>query len=298
MPRSKLKQHSLLPLFIVLALAACSGGTTPARVPSLTPSPAESLTPTATPIPLAVSVNGQGLTQPEFEAEVARYQQAQAALGNTVSRETARQVVGDDVINTLLLEQGAAASGFVVDEALLQARLETLAGQMGGMEALLAWESAHGYSEQDFRASLRRQVAAAWMRDQLAGSVAPIAEQVHARQILFYNTGDAQQALESLQAGVPFDDLAAQADPLTKGELGWFPRGYLPSRTIEDAAFALQAGQYSGILQDGSVYHILYVVERDPARPLTPDALITLQEGAIQAWLAQQKETSILLLAP
>jgi peptidyl-prolyl cis-trans isomerase C len=247
---------------------------------------------------MAVAVNGEGIPLPEFEAELARYQQAQASLGNTVNLEAAKQAVSDDLIETLLLEQGAAAAGFIPDDVTVQSRLDALAAQTGGVDGLTAWETAHGYTEVYFRSSLCRQIAAAWMRDQIASSVATTAEQVHVKQILLYNEGDAQQALGYLQSGWNFDDLAARYDPVTKGELGWFPRGYLPSRAIEDVVFALQSGEYSAIIQDETGYHILFVVERDPAHLLSPDALLTLQERAVQNWLTQKRNESTILFAP
>ena len=162
----------------------------------------------------------------------------------------------------------------------------------------MAWEIAHGYTEAEFRSGLRRQIAAAWMRDQITASIASTTEQVHVKQILLYNAGDAQQALGYLQAGWNFNDLAAQYHPVTKGDLGWFPRDYLSSPAIEEAAFALQPGQYSAIIQDETGYHILFVVERDPARLLSPDALMTLQEHAVQDWLTQKRNESSILFAP
>jgi peptidyl-prolyl cis-trans isomerase C len=293
-----ISKYSLVPITFIFALvlAACAPVTGSVTVPTLTPT--LFLTPTVTPVPFAITVNGEGITNSEFDAELARYQQAQAGLGNTVSQESATQAVSNDIVATLLLGQGAVAAGFVVDDATVQARMDALAAQVGGSDALSTWETAHGYSESDFRSALRRQIAAAWMRDQIASSVSSTAEQVHVKQILFYNEEDAQQALGVLQTGVSFDDLAAQYDSVTKGELGWFPRGYLASLAIEDAAFALQPGQYSAVIQDETGYHIFYVVERYLARQLSPDALLTLQEHAVQSWLTQQKNQSTILLAP
>jgi parvulin-like peptidyl-prolyl isomerase len=264
--------------------------------PTVTPTPTS--IPTITSIPLEVSVNGEGITVAEFEAELARYQQAQTALGNTVSLKIATQTVMEDLINTLLLAQGSAANSQAVDDAVVQSRIDALAAQIGGPAALTAWQSAHGYTEADFRSDLRRQMTAARMRDQIAASVPSTAEQVHVKQILLYNSDAAQQALGYLKAGWNFDDLAAQYDPVTKGELGWFPRGYLPESAIQQAAFALQAGQFSDVIQTQAGYHILFVVERDPAHPLSPDALLTLQERAIQDWLTQQRNESTILFAP
>lgn len=286
----------LAPITFLFALALAACGVDLGLAPTPTPTPIP--TPTETPIPLAASVNGESITTAEFEAELARYQQAQANLGNTVSLETATQAVLNDMVDTLLLGQAAAAYGLVVDDATVQSRVDALAAQVGGPDALAAWESAHGYTDADFRSALRRQIAAAWMRDQIAASVSSTAEQVHVKQILLYNADDAQQALGFLQAGWNFDDLAARYDPVTKGELGWFPRGYLPAPAIEDAAYALQPGLYSAIVQDETGYHILYVVERDPARLLSPDALLTLQERAVQSWLTQRRNESTILIAP
>jgi peptidyl-prolyl cis-trans isomerase C len=282
-------------LVITLVFTACGLELTP--VP---PSPTVTLipTPTQTPIPLAVSVNEEDITAAEFEAELARFQEAQSALGNSSDLDEAKDIVMQDLVDSLLLEQGAASDGLIVDDAMLQEHIDTLTAQVGGSEALSAWENSHGYTSDDFRYALRRQIAAAWMRDQIIAAVPTTAEQVHVKQILLYNETDAQQALGYLQAGWDFIDLASKYDPITKGELGWFPRGYLTSTAIEEAAFNLQPGQYSSIIQDDTGYHILYLVERDPDHLLSPDALLTLQENAVENWLTQRWNDSTILYGP
>lgn len=286
----------------LLALAACLlVGLTACGQPLSfykTPTSEPSRTPSLTPIPMAIMINGEGIPQAEFDAELARYQQAQTSLGQTVSQETASQAVMVNLIDTVLLEQGAAAEGFLVDEASLQARLEALARDAGGQEALTAWEAAHGYQAGDFEAALRRQMAAAWMRDQIAAAVPRSADQVHVKQILLYNEDEATAVLAQLQSGMNFADLAASYDPLTHGELGWFPQGYLFEPAIEAAAFGLQAGQFSGIVQTQAGYHLLLVVERDPTHPLSPEALLTMQEQALQEWLDQHRNVSVISPTP
>ena len=283
-----------LTIIFALALASCGSKPTPIPVPTITILPTVS----ATSVPPAISVNGEDISMAEFQAELARYQQAQTALGDTVSQEAAVQTVRNDLVDTLLLEQGAASKNFVVDDTTLQARVDALAVQVGGVDALAAWETAHGYTDADFRSGLRRQIAAAWMRDQITASVPATAEQVHVKQILLYNEAEAQTDLGLLQAGADFNTLAAGNDPVAKGELGWFPRGYLPSQAIEDAAFALQPGQFSAIIKDDTGYHILYLVELAPSRQLSPDALLTLQQRSVQSWLTQHHEQSTILFAP
>jgi parvulin-like peptidyl-prolyl isomerase len=296
MTPSTSKQAFLASLTIVfaLALASCGSKPTPIPVPTITILPTVS----ATSVPPAISVNGEDISMAEFQAELARYRQAQTALGDIVSQEAAVQAVRNDLVDTLLLEQGAASKNFVVDDATLQARVDALAVQVGGVDALAAWETAHGYTDADFRSGLRRQIAAAWMRDQITASVPATAAQVHVKQILLYNEAEAQTDLGLLQAGADFNTLAAGNDPVAKGELGWFPRGYLPSQAIEDAAFALQPGQFSAIIKDDTGYHILYLVELAPSRQLSPDAVLTLQQRSVQSWLTQHHEQSTILFAP
>jgi parvulin-like peptidyl-prolyl isomerase len=292
----------ILAIFVLLALTACSGGTPdfPPVFPSATPLPltATPAPPTETPVPMALTVNGEGLPVEEFNAELARYKAAQAAMGNTVTDEQVLQAVREDLISQLLLAQGAAEAGFTLDEAALQQRIDKLASQIGGADQLIVWQQAHGYTAESFRVALKRSAAAAWMRDKITSSVPSTAEQVHVRQILLYNQDVAQNYYNQLQAGADFDQLAAQVDPVTRGDIGWFPRGYLTEKAVEDAAFSLQVGQYSPVIPSEVGFHILTPLEFQADRPLSPDALLTLQNRALTDWLSSRRQQSSIVLAP
>jgi peptidyl-prolyl cis-trans isomerase C len=295
---SSILKHFLLSIIILtFGISACGLNLSPAT-PTATIVPSPIPTPTNTPVPAAAIVNGEIIPAAEFTAELARYQSAQAALGNTLTLDAATQTVLNDLIDQVLLAQGAAAQGYVMDDVAVQARIDALAAQVGGADALTQWQSAHGYTDAEFRSALKRQMAAAWMRDRIAASVPSTAVQVHVKQILLYNSDTAQQVLAQLQAGTAFDTLAAQYDPVTQGELGWLPKGYVLDPAFDEAAFSLEPGQYSGIIQTTAGYHIIEVVERDPARTLTSDARLTLQEKALTDWLAQQRSQSTITLAP
>lgn len=286
-----------LSLWIALGLSACVSflGPEPTLTPQATFTPEP---PTATPEPMALTVNGEGVRLVEFDEEVARYMTAQEALEKTVSSADATRAVIDDLVVQLLLAQAARADGFMLDDAALQARIDSLAVQVGGADALSKWKADHGYTEQTFRSALKRAAESAWMRDKIVMAVPSTAEQVHIQQILLYNEGTAQSFLTQLNGGADFDELALEADPLTRGDLGWVPRGYLLNEKIEEAAFGLTAGEHSDVIATDVGFHIIRILAREPERPLSPDAYLALQELALKKWIDEQRQQAVIVLAP
>lgn len=287
-----------LALLTALGLSACASLSTPEPAPTTIEPTFTSVPPTPTSEPMALTVNGEGITYPEFDAEVTRYTAAQTALGKTVSSADATDAVVQDFVAQMLLAQFAHANGYTLDDAGLQARIDSLAAQVGGAEALSKWQSEHGYSEQAFRSALRRAAESAWMRDRIISNVPSTAEQVHVQQILLYNLETAQSFLLQLNGGADFDELALKADPQTRGDLGWVPRGYLLNRQVEDIVFGLEAGQYSDVVTTDVGFHILKTLARDPSRPLSPDAYLALQELTLQNWVDEQKQQAEVKFAP
>jgi len=243
-------------------------------------------------VPLAASINGQGLPLDEYQAELSR---AQATAGTGLATYSDDDVL-QNLIDEYLLAQGAAEAGFAPDETLVQARISQLALDK---ETLQDWLAKNGYSQESFEHSLARSIAAAWMRDQIIAGVPSTAEQVHARQILLYNSDQAESVYAQLQAGSDFVTLATEYDPLALGELGWFPRGYLTIPELDDPVFSLQPGEYSQIIETSLGFHIVQVIERDPQHPLSPGAFKALKDQAIHNWLVERYDQSnIQILLP
>ena len=288
--------NTILILFLVFGLSACASFAPPStptpQPPTVTPVP-----PTATPPPSVATVDGEYITSVEFQAELARYKSAQTALGITVSEEEANKAVLEDLIAQFLLAQSAREANFNLTEPDLKSRLDALATSAGGAQALSTWESTHGYDDASFKIALKRSAEAAWMRDKIIADVPTTMEQIHLRQILAYNEADARAALEKLKAGTDFDELAAQFDPRTLGELGWVPRGYLLDAKADEAVFALQVGAYSDVIATDAGFHIFKAIARGD-HPLSPDALLTIQELALKNWVAEKRAKSEIVLVP
>lgn len=299
------RELRMLFFFVLIGLLSACGENTPVvsvstELPTESAVPTATLThlpPTATPIPMAVIVNGDGITLDEYEDELQRYLSVQetATSGN---QDDAEKVVLEDLISQLLLAQGAEQNGFELSEAEFQSRLNDLVSAAGGEQAFDLWLQNQNYSQENFRKVLERSIKGAWMRDQILAGVPPSAEQVHVQQILLYNSDQASKALAEIESGRDFATVAADYDPITLGDLGWFPRNFLPHPEIEEAAFNLEPGEHSQVIETSVGYHIIMVVEKDMDRRLSPEARMVWQEKALRDWVAMQREQSNIITSP
>ena len=160
----------------------------------------------------------------------------------------------------------------------------------------------NGLSEADFRKQLEQSV----LRDKLQTAigdeqVAGTQEQIHVRQIETLDESTAKEAQSELENGADFADVASQvsvdgATRLKGGDMGWFARGgSTKSKQLEDAAFALQPGQTSDLVQDEDGYHIIQLLERDPARSIPSDQLATQRQKAFDDWLSARRSQDVKL---
>lgn len=264
--------------------AVVNTATLPPVAASATPLPV----PTATPEPLAVVVNGEAITLTTYERETARCQAGLTTIG--ANPDECPAWVLQSLIEQAVVEQSAAATGLTVSEDELAAALADLIARQGGPEAHAAWLAANLYTEAEFREALRRELVRAQAATTILASVPPTAEQVRAQVILVADEATAQNLLAQLQTGADFASLAVQysldlSSRAAGGDLGWFPRGLLTTPEIEDAAFALNVGETSGVINTGLGLGIVQTLERDPARPLSPNAEQRLKERAYQTWI-------------
>lgn len=232
----------------------------------------------------------------ELEREVQRFEKAQSTLGATpAASEDTRRTVLQSMVEERLAAQASTASGNQVDDARLDAAVQSIQQARGGDAGFQTWLTDNLYTPEDFRAALKRQMLVTMATDSIAGQVPASAEQVHARHILIASSGFADTLLSSLAGG---SDFAAAARSysldldtrLNGGDLGWFARGTLTVPEVEAAAFSLQPNQISQVVQSTEGFHIVQTLERADSRPLSPAQLEILRRHAVRAWIAQLAE--------
>ena len=282
----KVKTILLVLLSITVMISGCSGmglgsKATPSPIlPTRTPFP-----PSPTPIPTAAIVNGDPITLAAYQEELARYQ---AAVGRELTPED-QEIVINDLINLTLLSQATVSEGFQISEALLDEKISNLDS---ADQPLADWLATYGFTEESFRNHLRTALEAAWMRDQIINDVPLNMEQIQAQQMLFYDITAAEETFDSLNAGKDFAQLAKTNDPQTRGDLGWFPRGFLTIPELDEILFALEIGETSDIIETKIGYHIIKVLDKDPDRSLDPAIRQILQQKALDDWLERRWKLS------
>ncbi len=308
-----------------LLLAACGSQATPVPTAAPTPTvvPPTQVLPTATAQPVGgVDVAWEHVIQPEVPVlaringvEIAkdayltklRQQIQQVTTQYSLDwNDTANQSLlagfQDQVLqqmeNAELERQLAAAEGITVtaDEVQLE-RTSAItnvvsSGQYASWDAFL---TAMGWTEADLQQQINSYLR--YQKLLVAHGGAAEAEQVHAAHILVTTEQTGTLVLEKLQAGANFADLAKEysTDTGSKdqgGDVGWFPRGVMVTE-FEDAAFALNVGETSGLVATDYGFHIITVLGKE-VRALDPGLLDQVRQANFDTWFsAEQKKANI-----
>ncbi len=292
----------VIPLFAII-LSACASAQPTQSGPSATSVPAGTVAavPTQKPTqePAAAIVNDQVITMATLDRAVARGLDGIRALGDPppADQNAYRMSMLDQLIDQALIEQAAKIQGVNVTDADVDAELQTNISLAGSKEKWQAQLTANRMTEAEYRAGLRSALITQKMRDVVTAGIGNTAEQVHARHILVADEATANAVLNKLKANGDFAQLAAQysLDMTTKqtgGDLGWFSRGELLQKSVEDAAFSLAVNQMSGPIKSELGYHIIQTLERVKDRPISAETHYKLAEEAFDKWLQSLRKSA------
>ncbi len=318
-----MKNRMLIACALLLAgallLAACRSQATPTPTvePVPTTAPTTEVVTTETALPLGgVDVAWEHVVQPEVEvlarvngieigkdtylAELKQQIQqvtTQYSLDwNDTDNQSLLASFQDSILQQMVEEelahQLATAEGIAVTADEVQVERTAAISNVLSSGQYASWEdflTAMGYTE----AGLEKQIDTYLLYQKLVeahGGPAE-AEQIHAAHILVSSEVTGTLVLEELKAGASFADLATKYSEDTGsaaagGDLGWFPRGVMVT-AFEDAAFALNVGETSSLVQSDFGYHIITVLGKE-VRALDEDLLAQVREENFSVWFDEE----------
>jgi parvulin-like peptidyl-prolyl isomerase len=253
----------------------------------------------------AVRVNGAAISYQRFNGVYEEYlRDNRVNITTTRSPERLtrmRREAMDLLVEQELIRQAAEAQGIEVAEAEVDAAEAQFRAAFKSPGERTSRLESEGYTEDSYRDHLRRMIAASKYLDGIRARVATVSdaeletyyhnnayrltlpEQVRVRHILLtwkpLGTLDDRAAvraqmtpiLEETRRGGDFAELArAHSEDATAqdgGDTGFFYRGRMVP-AFEDAAFALQPGEISDLVETPFGVHILKLEERQEARLL------------------------------
>ena len=278
----------------ILSIAILAAALTPAAAPAQN-------TAGATPDeknPVVLTVNGEPVRAAEISMAMGNLSNQLHRMGQQADQQQLIQMAAGRVIDGKLLAQAARKAGLQPDEQRIQDSIASIEKQSGGAERFADSLAQAGMTVEEFTAMLRdMDLAQAYVEKKIRPTVHVTEadakafydanpdmfsqpEAVHARHILFKAAPDADEATKKAarekaekarQRALAGEDFAALARELSEGpsaknggDLGFFEKSQMVAPFAE-AAFALQPGQISDVVETRFGYHVIKVEEHRPA---------------------------------
>ena len=271
---------------------------------------------------VAARVNGVPIREERVERYFEGYLKEKgrnvAAIRSPSAYDRLRREALDELIDQELLWQEAQRRRLVASKADVEAALADLRAAFATREELRQRLDRAGFTEESYAETLRQQLSIqrlvkeeitsrlsvkeaevrAYYEEHRASFTRP--EQIRARHVLVKVAptasaeekararGRIEAILAEARAGAPFPDLARRrsedATAAEGGDLGFFARGQMVG-PFEEAAFALQPGELSGVVETVFGFHVIQVEDRR-AEERIPEAAV---REKIRAQLADRK---------
>jgi len=270
---------------------------------------------------VAAAVNGSFVSQAEFDREFNRLKTSMAQTGQPADESQTAEIKTkalDNLIYGELLYQESQKQGLEVTDADLEAKWSSLKERFGTEENFAQALAQMSLTEEEVKIQVRRGMAIERLIDREVVQKTTVADQevktfydehpdlfkqpaqVQASHILVTVKDPADQAQKDkarqkiegiqhrLKNGEDFAALAREASDCPSkekgGELGYITRGQTV-KPFEDAAFALEPGRMSEIVETDFGYHIIKVTDKK-AESILPYEEV---QDKLQEYLKQNK---------
>jgi len=256
---------------------------------------------------VAVIVDGTEITNGQIDEEMGRLMQQMGGQMSPQQLESMKGVLTqqatDNVINRVLLEKTIEDEGIKADQDEIDEKMAEISAQFGSEEemdnrlAMMGMTRETLLSEMGTAIKIEKLLAKkardsgvteAQIREYYDGNPAQFEqpERLKASHILFgledgatpemkaEKKAEAERVLAELGQGANFEELATQHSTCPSaprgGDLGFFERGRMV-KPFEDAAFALDVGETSGLVETRFGFHIIKITEREEGRTIPFD---------------------------
>ncbi|MGE7842748.1 peptidylprolyl isomerase [Lysinibacillus sp. NPDC093712] len=269
----------------------------------------------AVPVALAMLLTGCGESS-DYVATVDGEKILQTELDEALRDQYGADVL-DTLINNKIVELEATKEGITVSDDAIQAEYDELVESYGGEDSLQEALDANGLTKESVKENIRMYQLT---KDVIAASV-DISdeeltqyfeenkddygqqEQVVASHIFLEDEATAKEVEAKIKAGEDFAELAKAYSTDTDtsedgGDLGYISRGQMDEQ-FEEAAFALEKGAVSSVVQSAEGYHIIKVTDKVPAEEavfedVKDEVYETVLESRINeeymTWLTEKQE--------
>ena len=217
-------------------------------------------------------INGSAITQADLDVEMAELQQRFSRMGRELSESQLsgmKQRFLENLIERELLYQESRKEGIEVDEAALERQLKALQKQYIRKAAVQQFiEKKFAVTEEEMRTYYESDPNIARQPAQVQAShilikFDPAADESQKEEA----RGKIEEIQEKLKAGEDFASLATEFSECPSsakgGDLGYFTRGRMV-KPFEDAAFALEPGETSDVVETRFGYHLIKAVDKKP----------------------------------
>ncbi len=319
----------LLPLICVRAVSACSKSDSAAAAtgqgaPAAAPAADAPAKPVPAELPAVIArVNGEAIEKAEFEKAI---KNVEGRAGQPVppdQRDRVYRGVLDQLIAYKLLMQETKSRKIDVADADVEARIAGIRQQFPSEDVFKQTLAQQNMTVEQLRSDAKADMQVAKMLETEVNTKVAVqpadvdafykanpdkfqqGERMRASHILIRveenadaNTKEAARAkaadvLKQAQAGKDFAELAKHysQDPgsaANGGDLGFFQRGQMVG-PFEQAAFAMKAGEMSGVVETPFGFHIIKAGDRQAARAVPLDEVKPQIEQFLQNQQRQQK---------
>lgn len=247
------------------------------------------------------SVNGSMITAEELDRELNLLEKRMTQQGRTLSDRQIEEVRGkvlENLINIELLAQESKKQDIHIEEPAVEEQYNAFRGRFPNEAEFDKALSEMAFTEDEIRDKIRetmavRELISREVQEDLSVSDEELQqfyrnnqsafqqpEKVRARHILIKvdSDTDKEKARKTIDAArrrlVKGEDFGAVAREISEGpsaskggDLGFFGRGQMV-KPFEEAAFSLDTGTISPVVETRFGYHVLQVTERQPEKTM------------------------------